>query len=87
MANGTLVSSKGSCTGTVIIGNVRAVGAFEIFPSNRAWMALFGKPLLKMFSASHEYVGDTITLHNDGHQSVIENNLALRRKKLGANWL
>ena len=38
MANGTLVASKGSWTGTVIIRDVQVVGTFEIFPSK----SLFG---------------------------------------------
>ena len=63
------------------------MGTFEIFPSNGAWAALFGKPLLKVFSASHKYTGDTITLKGDEGQSVITNDFHSRKKQLGAEWL
>lgn len=87
MANGTLVASKGSWTGTVIVEGVHTVGTFEIFPSNEAWAALFGKPLLKAFSVSHEYTKDTITLNNKECQSVITNDFDSRNKQLSAKWL
>ena len=87
MANGTLVASEGSWMGTVIVEGVHAVGIFEIFPSNGAWAALFGKPLLKAFWASHEYTKDTITLNNKECQSVITNDFDSRNKQLPAERL
>lgn len=48
------------------------LGHLKIFPSNGAWLALFGKPLLKAFLVSHEYVKDTITLGVEGWQMVIQ---------------
>ena len=77
MVNGTLIPS-GTWTGTVIVGGVKAEGSFEIFPSHGAWEALFGKPLLKKFAASHEYTRDTITLNAKGQQAVIQNDPCLR---------
>ena len=87
MENGTLVASEGSWTGTIIIGDVHAEGTFKIFPSNGAWAALFGKPLLKAFSVSHEYAGDMITLKGVKHQSVITNDFISRKTDLNAEWL
>ena len=87
MANGTLVASEGSWTGTVIVEGVHAVGTLKIFPSNGAWAALFGKPLLKAFSVSHEYTKDMIMLNNKEYQSVITNDFDLRNKWLPAEQL
>ena len=36
MANGTLIPSEGTWTGTVVVRGVRAEGSFEIFPSHGA---------------------------------------------------
>ena len=80
MANGTLIPSEGTWTGTVVVGGVRAEGSFEIFPSHGVWEALFGKPLLKKFAASHEYTRDTITLNAEGQQTVIQNDPCLGSK-------
>ena len=78
MANGTLIPSEGTWAGTVIVRGIRAEGSFEIFPSHGAWEALFSKPLLKEFAASHEYTRDTITLNAEGQQAVIQNDPHLR---------
>ena len=87
MVNGTLVASKGSWTGTVIVEGVHAIGTFEIFPSNGAWAALFGKLLLKVFLVSHEYTKDMITLNDKECQSVITNDFDSRNKQLPAEQL
>ena len=73
MANGTLVPSGGAWTGQVVIGNAKAEGTFEVFPCGGAWEMLFGKPMLHAFNASHEYVGDTVTLQSEGTAYVLEN--------------
>ena len=83
MANGTLIPSEGTWTRTIVVGGVRAEGSFEIFPSHGAWEALFGKPLLKEFSASHEYTRDTITLNAEGQQAVIQNDPLLGSGHMG----
>ena len=87
IVNGTLVAFERSWTGTVIVEGVHAIGTFEIFPSNGAWAALFGKLLLKVFLASHEYTKDTITLNNKECQSVITNDFDSRNKQLPAERL
>jgi len=46
MANGALVPSGGTWIGHIIVGNVCAEGAFEIFLSSGAWDMLFGKLML-----------------------------------------
>lgn len=62
MANRALVESKGVWRGTVEVGGVKRIGAFEIFPSGDSWALLFGKPLLVEFGAIHKYKGDTIVI-------------------------
>jgi len=76
MANGTLVPSGGTWTGRVIVGNVCAEGAFEIFPSGGAWDMLFGKPMLLAFDATHKYRygGDILTLNSDNDTEILENS-------------
>ena len=62
IVNGTLFPSEGTWIGHVIIGDVWAECAFEIFPSGRTWDMLFGKPMLHAFD-THKYTGDTVTLN------------------------
>ena len=78
MASGILIPLGGTWTGTIVVRGARAKGSFEIFPSHGAWEALFGKPLLREFSASREYVRDTITLNIGDQQLVIWNSLPSR---------
>jgi hypothetical protein len=73
MANGTLVPSGGTWIGRVVIGNVCAEGAFEIFPSGGAWDMLFGKPMLHAFDATHKYTGDTVTLNSKDDSETLQN--------------
>ena len=82
MANGTLVHSEGTWTGIVMVGSIQMPGTFEIFPSNGAWEALFRKPLLHGFRASHEYVNNTIALEAEGRQSIIGNDNTLKVQQL-----
>jgi hypothetical protein len=76
MANGVLVPSAGTWIGRVIVGNVCAEGAFEIFPSGGAWDMLFGKPMLLNFNATHKYTygSDTVTLNSDDDTEILENS-------------
>jgi hypothetical protein len=71
MANGALIPSNGSWSGTVVVDSVRTNGTFKIFASGGAWKVLFGKPLLQAFDAVHEYTTDTITLHSDNPESTV----------------
>jgi hypothetical protein len=73
MANGILVPSGGAWTGCIVIGDAKAEGTFEVFPSGGAWEMLFGKPMLCAFNASHEYVTDTVTLKSEGVSYLLEN--------------
>ena len=82
MANGTLVRLEGTWTGIVVVGSIRTQGTFEIFSSNGAWEALFGKPLLRGFRASHKYINDTITLEAEGCQSITGNDNTLKVQQL-----
>ncbi|KIM72082.1 hypothetical protein PILCRDRAFT_93604 [Piloderma croceum F 1598] len=74
MANGTLVPSGGTWIGRVIVGNVCAEGAFEIFPSGGAWDMLFDKPMLHAFDATHKYTGDTVTLNSKDKSETLQNS-------------
>jgi hypothetical protein len=75
MANGFLVPSEATWTGTVHVGGASSSGTFQVFDSRGAWDMLFGKPLLAAFSASHAFRNDVVTLCPDGSEacSVIEN--------------
>jgi hypothetical protein len=73
MANGILVPFRGAWTGCIVIGDAKAEGTFEVFPSGGAWEMLFGKPMLRAFDASHEYVMDTVTLKSEGVSYLLEN--------------
>ncbi|KAJ7442776.1 hypothetical protein FB451DRAFT_1057302, partial [Mycena latifolia] len=73
MANGVLVPSGGAWRGKITVGGVSAVGKFEIFPGGGVWQMLLGKPMLKAFGASHEYVNDTVTLRTAAGVSTLQN--------------
>ena len=60
MANGALVPSQATWTGTFEIEGVKACGTFEVFDSSGGWSFLFGKPMLRAFKALHNYTTDTI---------------------------
>jgi hypothetical protein len=46
MANGALIPSQATWTGTFEIEGVKAHGTFEVFNSGGGWSFLFGKPML-----------------------------------------
>ncbi|KAJ7614256.1 hypothetical protein DFH06DRAFT_919038, partial [Mycena polygramma] len=60
MANGHLLPSSGTWTGSVEVGGSMREGEFEVFDSNGAWALLFGKPLLEAFEAVHDYKADVL---------------------------
>jgi hypothetical protein len=62
MADGRLVASEGVWNGEITINSVSHNGNFQVFDSNGAWSALFGKPLLKKFKAVHDYELDVIKI-------------------------
>jgi hypothetical protein len=64
MADGQLVPSSGIWNGKVTVGNTSLSGTFEVFDSNGAWIALFGKPLLTKFKAVHDYDLDIVQIPN-----------------------
>ncbi|KAJ7832541.1 hypothetical protein B0H14DRAFT_3463324 [Mycena olivaceomarginata] len=75
MANGVLVPSGGVWRGKITVGGVSAIGKFEIFPGGGVWQMLLGKPMLRAFEASHEYVNETGTLRTAEGVVTIENGL------------
>ncbi|KIM63078.1 hypothetical protein SCLCIDRAFT_118266, partial [Scleroderma citrinum Foug A] len=46
MANGTIIPSEATWTGTIHIEGIEATGTFEVFNSGGGWSFLFGKLLL-----------------------------------------
>lgn len=75
MANGISIPSGGSWRGKITVGRLTAGGTFEILPSGGVWQMLLGKPMLKAFAASHEYVHDTVTLRTEEGTVMLENEL------------
>ncbi|KIN94083.1 hypothetical protein M404DRAFT_81018, partial [Pisolithus tinctorius Marx 270] len=73
MANGAVVPSEATWTGTINIEGVEATRTFEVFDSAGGWAFLFGKPLLQAFKATHDYVTDNVTI-TDGNMKVVLHN-------------
>ncbi|KAF8221852.1 hypothetical protein L208DRAFT_1325810, partial [Tricholoma matsutake] len=73
MADGRLVPSAGIWNGEVTVGNITRGDTFEVFDSKGAWLALFGKPLLKKFKAIHDYDTDIVKIPKDGDWVVLRN--------------
>jgi hypothetical protein len=73
MADGRLVPSAGIWNGKVTIANITREDTFEVFDSKGAWLALFGKPLLKKFKAIHDYDTDIVKIPKDGDWVVLRN--------------
>ena len=75
MANGVLVKSQATWTGTIDLNGVRAQGTLEVFDSGGGWSFLFGKPMLKAFKANHDYERDTIQVRDDKKTAELENDI------------
>jgi hypothetical protein len=73
MANGTVVPSKGTWKGNVMIAGVEAPGEFEVFDSGGGWKFLFEKPMLQAFKAIHEYKTDIVHITGNGISTTISN--------------
>jgi hypothetical protein len=73
MADSRLVPSAGIWNGEVTVGNITQEDTFEVFDSKGAWLALFGKPLLKKFKAIHDYDTDIVKIPKDGDWVVLQN--------------
>ena len=75
MANGMLVKSQATWTGTMELSGIKAQGTLEVFDSGGGWSFLLGKPMLRAFKASHEYENDTITVRNNHQTAVLTNQI------------
>jgi len=76
MANGTIVPSQATWRGIIDLGGVEAKGEFEVFDSGGSWAFLFGKPLLRVFKARHNFEEDTVTITDANDMSTtLENGL------------
>ncbi|KAJ3897866.1 hypothetical protein F5879DRAFT_927510 [Lentinula edodes] len=60
--DGAMVAAMDVVKGCVSVKGVKEDGGFEVFDSGGSWKFLFGKPLLKRFSAVHDYQRDAIVL-------------------------
>ena len=83
MVNGAIEPSMRQWRGLIKLGSVAVQGQFEVFNSSSRWGFLFGKLLLQLFNAVHDYDTDTVTvrdpimkvttvLHNQLHLPVAE---------------
>jgi hypothetical protein len=73
MANGTIIPSKATWKGEVIIKGIKTRGEFKVFDSGGGWKFLLGKPLLQAFKAVHEYETDIVHITRDGGAATIHN--------------
>ncbi|KIO01835.1 hypothetical protein M404DRAFT_86148, partial [Pisolithus tinctorius Marx 270] len=73
MANGAVVLLEATWMGTINIEGMEATGTFKVFDSAGGWTFLFGKPLLQVFKATHDYMTDNITI-TDGNTKVVLHN-------------
>ena len=73
MADGQLVPSAGIWSSEVMVSSTTVEDAFEVFDSKGAWLALFGKPLLRKFKAIHEYEADIVKIPKNSNWIVLQN--------------
>jgi hypothetical protein len=71
MANGVIVRSQAVWKGIMELGGIRVEGEFKVFDSDHGWGFLFGKPLLRAFSAVHDYRTDIVTISNPTTTTVV----------------
>lgn len=62
MVNGNIVNLIGCWKGTVELEGITVTGSFEIFDSGGGWDFLFGKRLMTVFKAVHDYATDEVFL-------------------------
>jgi hypothetical protein len=75
MVNGTLVKSQATWTGKVRLGSIQVEGTIEVFNSSRGWSFLFGKPMLWVFKANHDYEWDTIQVRDSQSVTKLRNQI------------
>jgi len=75
MANGAVIPSEATWTGTICVEGIEACGTFEVFNSGGGWSFLFGKPLLRAFKAKHDYVTDEVTIADNRNVATLRNHL------------
>ncbi|KAK6988504.1 hypothetical protein R3P38DRAFT_2804549 [Favolaschia claudopus] len=83
MADGTVVGALGCWEGEILVGDVRARGAFEVFDSGGGWSLLFGKPLQAAVGAVHDMRADVVCINDKNRSVVLENqNPVVRRSQV-----
>src|SRR5277367_5347361 len=75
MADGNIIKAVATWEGEIEIEGVRARGSFEVFDSGNNWEFLFGKPLLKTFSAIHDYKVDEVVVESRGVRATLRNQI------------
>ncbi|KAG2058756.1 hypothetical protein BDR06DRAFT_836973, partial [Suillus hirtellus] len=73
MANGTIVPSQAIWTGNIMIGGIQVQGEFEVFDGGGEWKFLFGKPILQVFKAIHNYRMDQVQISGIGGTKMLYN--------------
>ena len=73
MANGAIVPSEATWSGTIHVEGVETTRTFEVFDSGGGWSFLFGKPLLRAFKAKHDYETDEVTITNSNTMAILCN--------------
>jgi len=76
MANGAIVPSEATWSGTIHVEGVETTGTFEVFDSGGGWSFLFGKPLLCAFKAKHDYETDKVTITDSNTTATLRNRIA-----------
>ena len=62
MADGQQIPLVGVWKGKIKVKGIEWEAIFKVLKSNSTWEMLFGKPLLKIFNAVHDYKEDTIQI-------------------------
>jgi len=75
MANGAIVPSEATWSGTIHVEGVETTGMFEVFDSGGGWSFLFGKPLLRAFKAKHNYETDEVTITDSNTTATLRNRI------------
>ena len=73
MANGSVIPSTGTWTGTLEWGPITALTTFEVFPSGGSWQMLIGKPLLEQVKAIQDYSTDSISIPTNTTHYHVQN--------------
>lgn len=75
MANGLIVPSQAGWKGTMVLGGITFQGEFEVFNSKGGWAFLFGKPLMQVAHATHNFKMDVVKIHMESGTVTLSNQI------------